>query len=176
MPRRSPFDSPVWTERIAKWAHHWGLPELPGRVTISVSTRMRVSLGRCAPRAGTIRIASFLLGGPEDLLEEVLCHELAHVAVVQLHGPRCRPHGREWRALMLAAGRTPRARIPAAEFERLVPLHAGKRVMWEHRCPVCRASRVAGRPVQEWRCARCQRIGLRGRLVVRRIGANADSR
>ncbi len=114
--------------------------------------------------------------GPHDLLEEVLCHELAHVAVVQLYGARCRPHGREWRGLMSAAGHTPRARIPAAEFERLVPMHAGTRVMWEHRCPVCQARRVAGRPVREWRCARCRRIGLRGSLVVRRLGVQAGSR
>lgn len=169
MPPPSPFDDAIWQERLAKWSQHWGLPELPGRVQIGVSTRMRVSLGRCAPRSGTIRIASFLLAGPEHLLAEVVCHELAHVAAVELHGPRCRPHGREWRALMRAAGHAPRARIPEADLERVLPLQGSTRVVWEHRCPACGARRLAGRPVKQWRCARCHRFGLGGRLVVSRL-------
>jgi hypothetical protein len=50
-----------------------------------------------------------------DLLEEVLCHELAHVAVYRLHGRAVRPHGPEWKGLVAAAGFKPRARFERAE-------------------------------------------------------------
>jgi len=165
-----PFQGEPWPSWVEELGERWGLPRLRSEVSITVSTRMRVSLGRCAPRAGTIRIASFLLDGPPALLEEVVAHELAHVAVARLHGPRCRPHGTEWRSLMRDAGHDPRATIPHAEFERLIPLDRGSRVSWEHRCPRCDARRLAGRPVKQWRCSRCQVAGFGGRLIVDRIG------
>ena len=70
------------------------------------------------------------------------------------------------RALMQAAGFAPRAKLPA----NLVPnvlLHRGQpKRLWEHRCPVCHASRVARRRVPRWRCAACRATGLEGSLTV----------
>lgn len=165
-----PFHEEPWSTRIAGFGESWGLPRLGAEVSIRTSSRMRVSLGRCAPLSGSIRIASFLLDGPAALLEEVLAHELAHVAVVQLHGAGRRPHGEEWRALMRRVGHDPRPTIPREEFERLLPIRAGRRVAWEHRCPRCGARRLAGRPVRGWRCARCRVAGFGGRLEVERLG------
>lgn len=169
-PTSAPFHDEPWTGWVAKLGEGWGLPRLGSEVSINVSTRMRVSLGRCAPGMGVIRIASFLLDGPPALLEEVLAHELAHVATARLHGPGCRPHGVEWRALMREAGHDPRPTIPHAELDRLIPLDEGRRVSWVHRCPRCDARRLAGRPVKQWRCSRCQVFGFGGRLIVERIG------
>ena len=85
--------------RMANWSALWGTPALESTVSIHYSSRMTRSLGRCYPERGLIRIAVSLLDGPRTILEEALCHELAHIAVHELNGGKCRPHGPEWRPL-----------------------------------------------------------------------------
>jgi hypothetical protein len=97
---------------VPSWAEVWGVPGLEARLSIHFSTRMTRSLGRCHPERKLIRLASWLREAPAGLLAEVLCHEVAHVAVQELHGRDCRPHGREWKQLMQTAGYPGRARIP----------------------------------------------------------------
>ncbi|MEZ4333066.1 MAG: SprT-like domain-containing protein [Myxococcota bacterium] len=85
-------------------------------------------------------------------------------------GARVRPHGAEWRAFMEAAGFPARVRIP----EELMPesIRAANRASrkWEHRCPVCQATRMARTRVTRWRCRRCVEDGRSGRLVIGRVG------
>ena len=156
-----------WRPRIDDWARQWGVAGLESRLALQVSPRMFRSLGRCAPHKLELRVAAFLLDGPTELLDEVLCHEAAHAAVFELHGSAPKPHGQEWRALMDAAGFPARLRIP-------VPGELGARrkqegrATWAHRCPVCHATRLAGRPVRQWRCAVCREAGLSGELEIRR--------
>jgi predicted SprT family Zn-dependent metalloprotease len=106
---------------------------------------------------------------------EVLCHEAAHAAVVALHGRRVRPHGAEWRDLMLFAGFRPRVRLPSEDLVGLPRFAQRARVLWEHRCPVCQAHRFAGRPVRQWRCATCWAEGLPGQLRITRVSAASGS-
>lgn len=40
----------------------------------------------------------------EEFLRRTVPHEAAHVVVRLLHGPRCRPHGREWQRVMAHFG------------------------------------------------------------------------
>ena len=157
--------------KVEQWARLWGLPGLTDSVTVEFSRRFRSSLGRCRPMDGRIRLAAHLEeNGNEDLLEEVLCHELAHVAAHRLHGRRVRPHGSEWKSLVSAAGFEPRARFQR-EDGRFPPRAEKPRARWEHRCPVCRARRMAGRPVRNWRCGECHKAGRSGKLVITRIPA-----
>jgi predicted SprT family Zn-dependent metalloprotease len=97
--------------KAQQWEELWGLPGMTESVTVEFSRRFRSSLGQCRPVQGWIRLAAHLETGNDDLLEEVLCHELAHVAVHRLHGRRVRPHGPEWKCLVSAAGFTPQARF-----------------------------------------------------------------
>ena len=97
---------------VPGWAEAWGVPGLESRLCVRFSTRMSRSLGRCHPERKLIRLASWLREAPYALLTEVLCHEAAHVAVYELHGRDCRPHGSEWKTLMRAAGYPARTRIP----------------------------------------------------------------
>ncbi len=97
---------------VPRWAEAWGVPGLESRLSVYFSTRMSRSLGRCHPERKLIRLASWLREAPDVLLAEVLCHEVAHVAVHELHGRDCRPHGIEWKTLMRTAGYQARTRIP----------------------------------------------------------------
>ena len=110
---------PTWFHHhLAEWSTRWNRPGLETRVTVQFSSRMTRSLGRCYTERGLIRLSERLLEGPRSLLEEALCHELAHVAVHELNGKRCRPHGPEWKTLMRAAGYEPLRdfRLPLAEL------------------------------------------------------------
>jgi predicted SprT family Zn-dependent metalloprotease len=173
---RAPFDRFEWLPHLQRWTALWGCPELAGELRVAVTSRMRVSLGRCYAARREIRLASFLLEAPRGLLEEVLCHEVAHAAVFALHGPAPRPHGPEWKALMRAAGFAPRVRFAAEDMARLPAAARRARVVWDHRCPHGHARRLAGRPERRWRCAACRRAGLAGVLVIERTTAEAAAR
>lgn len=160
--------------RLAAWVTLWDTPLLAKSISLRTSTRLRRALGTYSPAHSQITLAHWLLDDaphrdPHPLLDEVLCHEAAHAAVHLTRLRRTRPHGKEWRGFMLAAGFEPRVRIP----EGLMPegvraaMAAGKR--WEHRCLRCQAVRMARVRVTRWRCRRCVESGGSGRLGVRRV-------
>jgi ribosomal protein L37AE/L43A len=74
---------------------------------------------------------------------------------------------------MRAAGLEPRVRIPREELAQAAQRAARKRWVWRHRCPTCRAQRLAGRPVRQWRCGPCRASGRDGKLVITRVAARA---
>ncbi|RLE28231.1 MAG: hypothetical protein DRJ65_00400 [Acidobacteria bacterium] len=90
----------------------WRLEKLAPEIEIRLSTRMTRTIGSANPVKNRISLAVWLFDQPQAIIDEVLCHEAAHLAVHHLHGPGLRPHGREWQALMRLAGLTPRVRIP----------------------------------------------------------------
>jgi predicted SprT family Zn-dependent metalloprotease len=163
----------LWRDNALGWSGTWGVADLRATVRVELSHRMRSSLGGFYPQERLIRIADTLLEAPPHLLQEVLCHEAAHAAVHILHGGRARSHGREWRELMRAVGLEPRVRIPREEIGPAAQRAARKRWVWRHRCPACRAQRLAGRPVRQWRCGLCREAGGDGRLVITRVAARA---
>ena len=167
MAARDLVTPPEWREHVAGWLVLWGVPHLEQRLTISISTRLQTSLARCLLDRSEIRIAAFVADAPRSLLREVLCHETAHAAVRELYGRWVKPHGGEWRELMHAAGFAPHVRLPNPRTVTITG-HSRRRVLWEHRCPVCQVHRLAGRPVYQWRCADCREAGLSGELIVQR--------
>jgi len=84
--------------------------------------------------------------------------------------PRIRPHGPEWRAFMEAAGHVPRVRIPESAMPAALRAERTASRRWEHRCPVCQATRMARTRVTRWRCKRCVEAGRSGRLVIGKVG------
>lgn len=164
---------PSWRQAlrdpIREWARIWGISRLPDDLSLRSSSRLRRSLGTYRARRAEITLAAWLLDGPSELLEEVLCHEAAHAAVHIAHGDDVRPHGREWQRLMVEAGMRPRVRIPVSE---LPPSRRCSRKgpgMWAHRCPVCQATRFARTRVNRWRCRRCRDEGRPGELLIEEI-------
>jgi SprT protein len=153
--------------RVARLANIWNIPGLQERVSIQFSRRMRRSLGRCIPRRRSVRLNPWVLQRNPELMEEVLCHELAHIAAFELHGAKVRPHGREWRALMRAAGFGPRIRARLSRDVQAEPNGQWPaEPLYEHRCPVCQITRLARRRVPQWRCAACASAGLEAKLVI----------
>jgi hypothetical protein len=180
---------------LERWGALWGVPDMATRVTVEPSTRLRRSLGRCQPTTGRISIRASLLDGDPRLLEEVLCHEVAHVAVRMLRGRGARPHGTEWGDLVRAAGFEPRVRraAPAPEGDRRDAGDEGKagdngeagdlgatgsrrtpgRFAYEHRCPVCQSVRYANTAHPRWQCLECGEAGLAGTLEVTRVRSSS---
>jgi SprT protein len=156
---------------LDRWLLLWDVPHLESGSRIEWSPRLTRSLGRCYPDKRLIRIASSLQGlegAPDGLLQEVLCHEMAHLAVRELHGRSVRPHGAEWKALVVAAGFEPRTRLPSPSEVREPRRRHRSRYLYVHRCPVCQLSRAARRSMRRWRCAACVGSGLEGRLTITR--------
>ncbi len=160
---------------VAALGARWSVPAIANRVEVQFSQRLRSSLGRCVPSRGIVRLNRCLLRAQPALLEEVLCHELAHIAVFERNGHACRPHGPEWAALMRAAGFEPRVRARLShDLQASVGATRTARRLYEHRCPVCQAKRLARRPVPQWRCAACVAAGLEGKLVISRRRGRAE--
>ena len=155
------------TDLIGSWFSLWGLSGFDQHITINFSTRLQRALGRCYAKRRRITVTACLKEMHPSILEEVLCHECAHLAVFELHGESCRPHGREWEQLMRLAGFEPRRRLVLDEFGISSP-HGRYRYVYIHSCPICQAKRAARRPVRSWRCADCMALGLDGLLEIRR--------
>ena len=154
------------TQALARWAKHWGTPDLIRRVRIAYSPRLRRSLGRVRPKSGIIKLHAGLATAPQATLLEVLCHEAAHVAVYMIHGSRAKPHGPEWRELVRVAGYEPVTRLHCPGLpveERFVqPLPPRKRC----RCPACGTDYFVRRLRSQDHCSVCLQQGRNVRLML----------
>ena len=154
---------------VVQWGRLWGVPQLGKQVGLRTSSRFQRSLGSYRAARAEITLAAWLVESSSDLLEEVLCHEAAHAAAHFVYGERIRPHGPEWRGFMTQADMPARVRIPATELPESRQLSLSKSREWEHRCPVCQATRLARTRVTRWRCSGCRDEGRTGELVIERV-------
>lgn len=153
---------------IARWSEAWSLPDLPEAVVIDLNRRLRTRVGRYCPDGHRIELGPRFLS-LRSRKAEVLAHELAHAAVRRRYSRNCKPHGPEWKSLVRAAGFEPMLRMRV----RATPTTAtssGDAARYQHRCPVCQMTRLAGKPVTAWRCRSCAVAGLPGLLVIERMG------
>ncbi|RLE21741.1 MAG: hypothetical protein DRJ61_04580 [Acidobacteria bacterium] len=118
MPKCSPRKTDIPQEHAEALRIHleyclrlWQLDELAPKIEMRLSNRMTRSIGSANLAKNRITLAAWLFDQPQAIIDEVLCHEAAHLAVHHLHGVGLRPHGREWQALMRRAGVAPRVRI-----------------------------------------------------------------
>ncbi len=164
---------PHYRAKAKELAALWGVHRLADRARIELSARLQTSLARSYPKDGLIRLNGVLLSPSNcGLVAEVLCHELAHLAVYELFGPGRKPHGPEWQALVEKAGFSPRLHIRLPAGQRQPTTRVRQDRVLEHRCPVCQTVRFAVRHVPQWRCAECLAAGLEGKLVTTRHPVN----
>ena len=152
---------------LSLWEKRWHLPWLRQKVKLRFSARLHKSWARARVTTGHITVSVELLEH-ESLLEEVLCHEAAHVAAYSLIGANEPPHGPTWRSLVILAGHEPLRRLPGV-LKTSVASSANRK--YEHRCPICHFTRRAPRPNRRWRCADCVAAGLSGELVITPVAA-----
>jgi len=143
----------------------WGCSDLASSVVIQFSDRLKSSLGRTRVDTRNVRLNPLLASANERLLDEVLCHELAHIVVYERFGMSVKPHGPEWAALVRQTGFEPRLRHSITSEK---PPTAIRR--FEHLCLVCQTVRYAKRSMTQWRCESCIDAGLEGMLLIRSIG------
>lgn len=152
---------------VADWvAHANALLSAPAAGWIDVPAVRFDLRGRAAgqtvyPRrrreSAVIRLnAALLTANPQDMIEETVPHEVAHVATWWLHGARVKPHGPEWRATMRAFGKTPTTchALPAAPARRVTYHPYACACPRENYLSAIRHRR-AQRNRQRYRCTRC---------------------
>ena len=170
--------------KIRDWCATWKDLGLLSSVRIRYSPRLRRLLGYASVQKGAdtrktylVTLAEGLRGGNRALFLKVLCHELAHVACWRksVHtGVATRPHGSEWRQLVLQVGYTPSLNmcgVKHSSYRRSTDLRDVPVVIlraFKHTCPVCQMVRSAKKAVPQWRCASCAAAGLEGHLDITR--------
>jgi predicted SprT family Zn-dependent metalloprotease len=135
------------------------------RLQVAVNPRLRATIARWQPPAAIIEISPDAAGRGAGALREIICHEAAHVVVWDRHGRTARPHGKEWAALVRAAGFEPRASLVRCGHQTRRPPPAAT---YNHTCPVCHFSKRARRRMTRWRCPECRAVGLDGTLRIER--------
>jgi SprT protein len=152
------------TEQVRTLLGAWGLLERAAAVKADWNPRLRTTAGRAFWNENRIELNPNLLQDHAHSVHEVLVHEAAHLAAFLLHGPRIRPHGREWRQLVRQAGHRPAAchRLPLQGLRR-------RRYLYLRMCDPCGHRLI----VRALRYGRCHRCGQRGRWLVLRAGAGA---
>jgi hypothetical protein len=149
---------------LARLGSVWSVPRLPAMVSIVVSSRLTRSLGRADVRQWQVTLAADLPGAGA-FVEEVLCHELAHIVAFDLVGNSERTHGPTWQRLVREAGFVPSRRLESPANRRDGHARTPKR-RFVHRCSVCGFTRIASRRNPGWRCGDCMLAGLDGRFDI----------
>jgi len=157
--------------QMLQWCELWDCAELSVRVTLRTEGRLRSSIARTSVSKLEIRLHPDLADAPDEFVAEVVCHELAHLACHELHGPDHKPHGPEWQRLVELAGFTPatRARVPGDQQTN----ERSPRLLYVHTCPVCHFSHTARRAMRNWRCPECIEAGLSGELQIQSVPAQS---
>ena len=93
-----------------------------------------------------------------EFIDSTVPHEVAHLAVYRIFGRRARPHGQEWRQLMLQLGASPER----CHQYRVQPTRRLKRFIYRCSCRLHRVTSIRHHRAQRgtrYVCTRC-----RGRL------------
>lgn len=150
---------------VAQWGNTWGIPGFVEEIHLEWSSRLKRTAGRAYPHQDRVRL-NVLLQQPEfaRYFDEVLCHEVAHLAVHRFRGDDVQPHGDDWRRLVHMAGYTPRKSLAIDVASDPEVVDEG--IVYEHGCTVCHALRISRRPHPAWHCVDCQEAGLEGTLRI----------
>lgn len=162
------FSAPI-AHSAHGWVEMWGVAHVAAEIRVRFSHRMFRSVGRCYPLRRLVTLAAVVPAMEEPQIRHILCHELAHLAAFERYGRNIKPHGREWRSLMRAAGFEPKVRFDDEKALALLQASGPRRTRYLHRCPICAAQRTATREMRRWRCGACYELGAEGRLQITEV-------
>jgi len=152
---------------VRRCARRWNVAQLlQTPPTIKVSTRLKRRLAVASPLKNRVHFNVCLLECDIGFIEEIVCHEVAHLVAYLIHGPRIKPHGKEWRELVIAAGHRPVVRYKTLSWSQSGAASVSPKTMYVHTCPACHFSRRAKRAMRQWRCPVCRALGLEGHLCI----------
>jgi len=157
------------TQLLIKLGKIWGIPMLNKKLAIEVSHRLKKSLGRCIPTKGLIRLNPILLNTKHSAIcEEVLCHEVAHYVVFLNNGPNCRPHGKEWKDLLMTAGFLPSTKLKSSILPKQTYAKKPKKlkIKYHHSCLICHSTWIYKRPMPNTICPHCKEVGVDSKLTI----------
>ena len=149
---------------LSSLARIWKYPRV-SQLNVVINPRLKSTIARWLPPSDAIEVSVTARSRGTSAFHKILCHEAAHVVVWNRFGRTSRPHGREWAALMRAAGVEPRATLMRCGASR----RSGSGTRVRHVCTVCHFSALAKRVMPQWRCPECRLIGLQGKLRTERI-------
>ena len=90
-----------------------------------------MAAGQANYKENRIRLNRELLGKyTSDFIEQTVPHEYAHLVAYRKFGNRIRPHGKEWRSVMLALGAEPRR----THNYRVAPARKCRRFLYKCKC------------------------------------------
>lgn len=158
------FQPDKFTELTEHLTCLWGAEKLIESIHFEWSLKLRRSLGIAYPERNLVRLSTRLKESQyAPLLQEVVCHEVAHVVIFHLHGNHVSVHGEEWRELVRIAGFEPRKDY---RIDSLQKSQVDDGITYDHRCLICHTNRRAKRPQPQWRCVACMNAKLDGKLVI----------
>ena len=169
--RTSGFATDLLSDDLNKqalgWVRLWCVPSLLQKIFFRRNPLLRTTIARWIEKERCLELGTqfFRLTKRQD---EILCHELAHAAALQIYGKSISPHGPEWHALIKAAGYSPSSVLKTTSRP-TTPLKKKNCCRYEHRCPVCHAVRYARKRMRRWRCAECNQLDLPGLLIISRL-------
>jgi len=150
---------------VSRLCKLWSIESIEDQITIEYSPRVTHSLGRTQPLKKVVRLNPEVSTSLSKHLEEILCHELAHIATVHKYGESPLPHGQEWQSLVRQAG-----------FEPIIRMHVSSNKLsrvstkrFRHKCPICFTERIAKIRMTRWRCSGCVKDGMDGELVIEEV-------
>jgi SprT protein len=89
------FESAIITATLSEFSGVFNIP--------SLAYNQRGNIAGCALlQKNIIKLnPKLFIENPEYFLSHIIAHELAHILVYQLYGLRVKPHGLEWKKVML---------------------------------------------------------------------------
>jgi predicted SprT family Zn-dependent metalloprotease len=143
----------------------WDISSIRDDIDIEFTSRLTRSLGRTHPAKKNIRLNRHLLANLVEYLEEVLCHEVGHIATFYKFGDSVSPHGEEWQSLVRLAGFEPTTKLDVA----LEQSEERSKRQFSHSCPRCFTKRIAKVRMTRWRCGTCVAEGMEGNLLIEEV-------
>jgi SprT protein len=151
------FIEAINTKELKHLSRHFVQPNL------LFKQRGRIA-GSAILQANTIKLNPILYSqNPDYFLSHIIAHELAHILVYQLYGLRVKPHGIEWKKIMLDVFKLPPKVTHTLDISH-AKIPAVRTIQYQCDCGSVRLSIIRHNKVvkkhQAYVCRKCKKVLL----------------